>query len=103
MSTKLAQAQSEKTELELRETTYKESIEDIKDELLKTEKSLRSELTHEKTSSKKIIDDIKGRLAKEQDSKREVENLLFIKKSEFEKEKALLQHKAQYLETCLEE
>ena len=99
----ISQLEAKRTELEMRETTIKENLLELKNEKINLEKILRVEIQKEKYENKAVVDDLNQKLNNTEESLKELHNKFFLTKSEFDKEKALLVQKIQFLEKSAED
>lgn len=101
--TKVAQLQSEKTDLELREQNLKETVAEINGEKEKLERTFKQELQNEKAELQRVLQEYKSKLTSNEENLKEIERQNLFTQSENEKEKCLLLQKIAYLEKNLEE
>ena len=99
----ISQLEAKRTELEMRETTIKENLLELKNEKINLEKILRIEIQKEKYENKAVVDNLNQKLNNTEESLKELHNKFFLTKSEFDKEKALLVQKIQFLEKSAED
>lgn len=103
LQAKITQLQAEKTEFELKEQTYKESLNEIRMEKEKLEKTLKSDLVNERSESNRLISDYKNKISIMEENIKEIERQNLFNQSETEKEKALYVQKISFLEKSLED
>lgn len=103
LQSQVSQLQTEKAELEIRECNVREAYGQLKSDFSNREKALKAEANKERANSKALAEEYQSKLSESQNIIRELEQKLFLSKSEQEKEKALLEQKASLLERSLEE
>ena len=101
--TKVSQLEYERSELEIRENNLKEAINQVKEGKEALESELRSEWQAEKEVNQRVIQDLRSKLLQAEEAIKEAERKVYLNNSEQEKQKALLEQRAQHYERSLEE
>lgn len=101
--TKVSQLEYERSELEIREKNLKETVHQIREDKEAFESELRNEWQAEKDANQKVIQELRSKLLQAEEAIKETERQIYLNNSEHEKQKALLEQRAQHYEKTLEE
>jgi chromosome segregation ATPase len=100
---RLTTAESDRTELSIKESSLREQLQGLKMERDRVEKELRDSLKSIRSDSMQQVEDATSKVWQFEDRMKEMERSLFQKESEFQEQKLLYDQKIQFLETNLEE
>ncbi|CAD8065990.1 unnamed protein product [Paramecium primaurelia] len=100
---KLAQVESEKSDLELREQVARDNLEELKIQKEQVERDLKLESENEKIELTRQIQELKGQVIKAEEYNKDMERNTLFGNSEFEKERALLEQKITFFEKLVNE
>jgi Guanylate-binding protein, N-terminal domain/Guanylate-binding protein, C-terminal domain len=98
MSLRISDLETSKAELEVKYGLVEQAVSELKKEKEKLEETLKIEMKSEREESKKIIDELKEFVSTNESASKRLERDIVFERSEFEKEKALLQQKLSFYE-----
>ena len=102
-SAKLAQLEYEKSELELKEKSLKNSLSQWKELKENEELELKKELQTEKGIAQRSVQEYKDKFTQAEESLKEMERKLYLSNSEHDKQMALLKQRLEYFENLTEQ
>jgi len=100
---KLRNAETEKAEISAKEQTLRETLHQVTKEKEQIEEEMRQRLDAEKKDGMRQIEEFKNKLYHQEESAKETNRQVMAAQSEFEKQKALLDQKIEFLERAQEE
>ncbi|CAD8091386.1 unnamed protein product [Paramecium sonneborni] len=100
---KLAQMESEKTDIELKEQVARDNLEELKIQKDQVERDLKLEFENEKNDLMRQIQELKGQVLKAEEFNKDLERTTLFGNSEFEKERALLEQKITFFDKLVNE
>jgi hypothetical protein len=100
---RLTSAESEKTELSVKENSLKDQLMSIRAEKDKSENDSRNTIKSIRAELSSQVEAANSRVLANEEKMKEIERLCLQKDSEFKEDKALMEQKIAYLEKSLEE
>lgn len=100
---RLTSAESEKTELSVKETSLKDQLMSLRTEKDKIETELRNSMKTMRSDLTQQVEIANSKSWENEEKMKEIERLSIQKDSEFHEKTALMEQKIKYLETSLEE
>lgn len=94
--------ETERAQLSAKEQTLKETLAEVKHEKEANEADWRSRMDTQKDESNRMVEEYKQRMYQTEEKSKEQQRHVMASESEFDKEKALLEQKIQYLESNAE-
>jgi len=102
MDTKIRALENEKAQLNAKEQSMRESLNDLKKEKETSEKEWKTRVQNERNETNRIVEEYKNRMYSSEETAKEAQRRMIANESENDKQKALLEQKVGFMENTIE-